>query len=69
MFDVIKIQLAELLKKRNKSMYALAKETKISYTTIHKLCKKPVGSIDLDILEKLCRNLKCRPNDLLGLEI
>jgi DNA-binding Xre family transcriptional regulator len=65
---VRKISLKRLLDKEKKTMYAVAKETSISYTTIHKLCTKPVASVDLDVLDKLCKNLKCTPNDLLEFE-
>ncbi len=61
----VKTNLEQLLKERNKTMYALAKEENISYSTIHKIVKKDLQSIDLGILQKICRNLKCTPNDLL----
>lgn len=68
MFDVRKISLKRILDAQKKTMYAIAKETSISYTTIHKLCTKSVASVDLDVLDKLCENLKCTPNDLLAIE-
>lgn len=68
MFGVIKVKLAELLKKENKSIYQLQQETGISYPTLHKINKGNVESISLRVLEAICKNLKCTPNDLLVLE-
>jgi putative transcriptional regulator len=63
--DVIKIQLEQLLKERGKSMYALAKETGLAYTTLWKLKEATSQGISFDVLEKICLNLKCSPNDLI----
>lgn len=70
MFGVIKIGLEKLIKKHKKSMYAVAKDNDISYATVHKLCRseKPIESIDLKILEKLCKYFDCSPNDILIFE-
>ncbi len=62
---VVKVKLKELLKDRNKSLYAVAKETGISYNTLHKINKNDVQSMSFDVLEKICLNLNCTPNDLL----
>lgn len=64
MISSVKIALTDILKSKNKSMYALAKEENISYSTIHKMATKDIQSIDLEILEKICRNLQCTPNEL-----
>jgi putative transcriptional regulator len=66
--NVIKVQLKELLKARNKSLYALAKETGITYQQLHKINKSEVSAMSFDILEKLCENLNCTPNDLLAIK-
>jgi len=63
--SVVKVKLKELLKDRNKSLYAVAKETGISYNTLHKINKNDVQSMSFDVLEKICLNLDCTPNDLL----
>jgi DNA-binding Xre family transcriptional regulator len=64
----VKIELQKILDDRKKTMYALAKEEKISYSTVHKMATKDIESIDLNILKKICKNLKCTPNDLLNIE-
>lgn len=68
MFNVIKVKLAELLKKENKSIYQLQQETGISYPTLHKINKGKIDSISLRVLEAICKNLKCTPSDLLAIE-
>lgn len=62
---VIKNSLEQLLKQRDKSMYSLAKETGLAYTTLWKLKEGTSKGISFDVLEKICLNLKCTPSDLL----
>lgn len=64
----IQFALKKILKDRQKSMYALAKETGISYSTIHKIATKDIQRVSIEILDKLCNNLKCTPNDLIVFE-
>ncbi|HEX8288027.1 MAG TPA: helix-turn-helix transcriptional regulator [Pyrinomonadaceae bacterium] len=65
--SVIKVKLKELLEAKNKSIYQLEQETGITYPTLHKISKGNVESISLRVLEGICRNLDCTPNDLLEL--
>jgi putative transcriptional regulator len=65
MLDSVKLALDKIVKEKKKSLYALAKETGISYSTIHKMANKEVQSVDLEVLRKICENLKCTPNDLI----
>jgi putative transcriptional regulator len=65
MLDCVKLALDKIVEEKKKSLYALAKETGISYSTIHKMATKEVQSIDLEVLRKICENLKCTPNDLI----
>lgn len=66
--NVIKVKLTEMVEKRGKSLFAVAKETGISYNTLFNIKKGEVKSISFDVLEKLCDNLGCTPNDLLAIE-
>lgn len=66
--SVIKVKLEDVLKDRNKSLYALAKETGISYNTLTRIQKNKVQGITWDVLEKVCENLACKPGDLLAVE-
>lgn len=68
MFSVIKIKLKELLTEKNKTLYRLQKETDITYPTLLKLNKGEGQGITFEVLEKLCLNLECTPNDLLVIE-
>jgi len=62
---MIETKLADLLKKKDRSLYWLAKETGIAYTTLHKLGKRETGAIDFRVLNKICSALECQPGDLL----
>ena len=65
---VIQIKLNELLKAKGKSLYALAKETGISYNALWKISNGKVQGITFDVLEKICKNLGCNAGDLLEIE-
>jgi DNA-binding Xre family transcriptional regulator len=61
----VKTNLEQILKDRDKTIYALAKEADISYATVNKIAKKDIQSIDLKVLEKICRNLKCEVGEII----
>jgi putative transcriptional regulator len=63
--NVIEVKLEELLTARNKSLNALHNETGISYNTLINIKKRRVKSMTFDVLEKICKTLDCKPNDLL----
>jgi putative transcriptional regulator len=65
MFDVIKIRLDELLKREKKTLYRVAKDTGMAYTSLHAIKSGKVTDINLSTLEKLCASLNCTPNDLI----
>lgn len=65
---VIKIRLKELLEQKEKTLYRVQLETGITYPTLMKLNKGEGQGITFDVLEKLCKNLDCTPNDLLAIE-
>ncbi|MGH9846142.1 MAG: helix-turn-helix domain-containing protein [Blastocatellia bacterium] len=62
---MIQPKLTELLTDRNKSMYWLAQETGIAYTTLHRLGKARAKSVDFGVLDKICDALNCQPGDVL----
>jgi len=62
---MIQPKLAEILLDREKSMYWLAQETGIAYTTLHRLGKARAKSVDFGVLDKICGALNCQPGDLL----
>ncbi len=66
MFDVIEIHLTELMKREEKTLYRVQKDTGMAYTTLHNIKKGTVTDINLTTLEKLCASLNCTPNDLIN---
>ena len=50
-------QIEHILKDKNKSLYWLAKETKISYPALHRITTNKTVSVNLDVLERLCTAL------------
>ncbi len=66
--QMIKVNLTELLKDREISMYRLAKDTQLAYTTLWKLDTGRAQRIGFDVLEKICLGLECSPGDLLSVE-
>lgn len=61
----MKIIINEQLKKNKLSRYELAKRIGITYPTVTRLYNGNTTSIRLDILENLCKEFKCTPNDIL----
>lgn len=61
----MKIIINEQLKKNKLSRYELAKRIGITYPTVTRLYNGDTTSIRLDILENLCKEFKCTPNDIL----
>ncbi len=66
--NVIRVKLVEMAKRKEKTLFAVSRETGISYNTLFNIKKGDVKSISFDVLEKLCESLDCTPNDLLAIE-
>ena len=64
---MIEVRIDQLLEKRSRTFYWLAKETGISHTTLWRLKKARAYGLTLDTLEKICRALNCQPGDVLRL--
>lgn len=64
---VIEIRVDELLEKRGRSFYWLAKETGMSHTTLWRLKKGRARGINFETLEKICSALNCQPGDVIKL--
>ena len=60
--------MKEKLKEVEMSRYELAKRIGVTYPTIDNIYKGKSTSIKLDILESICKELKCSPNDILVTE-
>ncbi len=64
--QMIRVNLTDLLKDRGVSMYRLAKDTQLAYTTLWKLDTGRAQRIGFDVLEKICVRLECTPGELLS---
>lgn len=62
---MIEIRIDELLEKRGRTFYWLAKQSGISHTTLWRLKKGKALGINFATLEKICEILDCVPGDLL----
>lgn len=65
---IVKIQIDELLEKRNRSLYWLAKQTGITYKTLLRLKNGKALGINFATLERICAVLECLPGEVLTLE-
>ena len=63
--SVIEIRLDEVLEKRGRTFYWLAKETGISHSTLWRLKKGKALGINFATLEGICQVLSCQPGDIL----
>lgn len=61
---MMKINIKPLMDSQGITRYQLAKALDIRYPTIDSIYKGNTSSIKFDVLEGLCRELNCSPNDL-----
>lgn len=66
--EYMKISIVKQLEQKGISRYELAKRLEVSYPTIENIYKGTSTSIKLSILESLCKELNCTPNDILIFE-
>ena len=63
---MILIKLNEVVQKKGRTLYWLAKNSGVPYVTLWNLSKKETQrSIDLPVLSRVCTALDCMPADLL----
>ena len=62
---MIQPKLAEVLEGKEKSLYWLAQETGVAYSTLHKFNKAQTKGIDFRVLDEICAALSCQPGDIL----
>ena len=60
----MQINIKKLMDEKGITRYELAKRIGVTYPTITSLYNGTGTSIKLDILENLCIELKCTPNDI-----
>lgn len=61
----MKLSIQNKLKEKGISRYELAKRIGVTYPTITSIYTGESTSIKLDILEAICKELDCTPNDIL----
>lgn len=61
----MKIDIKQKLKEKNMTRYELAKRIGVTYPTIDNIYKGTSTSIKFEILEAICNELCCSPNDIL----
>jgi putative transcriptional regulator len=62
---VIILKLNEVLDAKGKTAYQVAKATGLHQSVISKIRRSEVKMIALDVLDKLCDELDCKPSDLI----
>lgn len=61
----MQLMLKNILDKKGKTAYWLAKETGLTQKTIFNMVHNNTNGIQFDTLEKICSVLNCTPNDIL----
>ncbi len=61
----MKINIQKQLQEKGMSRYELAKRIGVTYPTIDNIYKSTSTSIKFEILEAICKELDCTPNDIL----
>jgi DNA-binding Xre family transcriptional regulator len=62
---VIILTLDEVLKEKGKTAYQVAKNTGLHQSVVSKLRRNEAKMIALDVLDRLCDELDCKPSDLI----
>ena len=62
---MIRTRFEELLQERGHSLYWLAKEAHVAYTTLWKLKTADTQGISFAVLDRVCEALNCEPGDVL----
>ncbi len=62
---MIEIRLKQLLEKRGRTLYWLAKATGCHYPSLWRLAESQVSRVTIDALDRICEALQCQPGDLL----
>ncbi len=63
--SVIILTLDEVLKEKGKTAYQVAKSTGLHQSVVSKIRRNEAKMIALDVLDRLCDELDCKPSDLI----
>ena len=61
---MLKLNVLELLKEKERTKYWLFVQLGMPYTNYNNLIMNRTKSIKYETIEKLCKILECKPNDL-----
>ncbi|MBS6252085.1 MAG: helix-turn-helix domain-containing protein [Clostridium sp.] len=61
---MIELNVLELLKKKGKTKYWLFNQLEMSYTNFNNIVMNRTKSIKYENIDKFCKILDCKPNDL-----
>jgi len=64
----MKINIEQILKDQDKTMYWLSKETGIAYPTIHNLVNNKTERIDFKTMEKIAKTLNVKLDKIFIIE-
>lgn len=64
---MIKINIVELLKRKNKSKYWLKCQMNITSRNLNKIIRGETSSISFKYIEEFCKYLNCTPNELISI--
>jgi DNA-binding Xre family transcriptional regulator len=64
----MKINIEQVLKNQNKTMYWLSKETGIAYPTIHNIVKGKTEKIEFGTMEKIAKALDASLDEIFKVE-
>ena len=64
-YGTVKINLAKLIEKNDKSKNKLSHRAEMQRTQINHYCNNEVTRLDIDVLARLCTVLECEIGDLL----
>ena len=62
---MIIFKIDEMLEKKNKTKYWLARETGMSDNNVGNICKNKVKQVKLETLDKICVALDCELQDII----
>jgi DNA-binding Xre family transcriptional regulator len=62
---VVERMLAKIIRRKGLALCRLTQESGVSYATLWGLFHKRSKMYRADVLEKLCRAVRCQPRDLL----
>lgn len=61
---MVELNVLEILKKKGKTKYLLFNQLDMSYTNFNNIVMNKTKSIKYENIEKFCKILDCKPNEL-----